>query len=163
MLCVRGGEHDVVKVLDFGLVKDLRNPAHARHHAVLEGARARRSSWRPSACATPRTRTPAPTSTRSARSRYFALAGRAAFEAQSDHDIVYRVLNESAAPLEAAVAPPVLGALVARCLEKDRTLRPASADEVLAVLDAVAAQWPWTEAEARAWWEGHRARGAAAV
>ena len=38
MLCERGGESDVVKVLDFGLVKDV-HATDARHHAVRSAAR----------------------------------------------------------------------------------------------------------------------------
>ena len=39
MLCERGGEHDVVKILDFGLVKDVARAPVARHHPVPEARR----------------------------------------------------------------------------------------------------------------------------
>jgi hypothetical protein len=93
---------------------------------------------------------------------WFALAGRPAFEAQTEHDIVYRVLNEPAPPLADAVAgvPEELADLVERCLAKDRDARPARIDEVQVVLARVARDHPWAEAEARAWWERHGAAGA---
>jgi hypothetical protein len=65
------------------------------------------------------------------------------------------VLNEPAAPLAAADVPAELAALVARCLEKERDARPATIGEVDAVLEAVARDFPWTQADARAWWAEH--------
>jgi serine/threonine-protein kinase len=86
---------------------------------------------------------------------FFALAGRPPFEGETDHDIVYRVLNEPAPSLEQGGvrgAPAALEALIARCLEKDRELRPATIDEVRRTLEEIARGLPWTEADARAWW-----------
>ena len=51
----------------------------------------------------------------------------------------------------------MLEALIASCLAKDRELRPAAIDEVLARLDEMARHLPWTEADARAWWSQHAA------
>ena len=96
---------------------------------------------------------------------HYALTGRNAFEAETDHDIVYRVLNEPAPPLAGAGVrglPAALEALVAACLEKERERRPADVAEVIAVLDAVAAAFPWTQDEARAWWAVHGAEHAVA-
>jgi serine/threonine-protein kinase len=95
---------------------------------------------------------------------WFALAGRPAFDAQTDHDIVYRVLNEPAPGLAgmAPAVPPALEALVARCLAKERADRPADIEEVRAALAEIARQHPWSEGEARAWWEAHGLAGRAA-
>jgi serine/threonine-protein kinase len=162
MLCARGGEHDVVKVLDFGIVKQTRNP-HTRdvtQYSKVLGT--------PLFMAPERLRNPADADARAdiyalGAVAYFALTGRAAFEAESDHDIVYRVLNEPPPRLPADSAPAELVELVARCLEKDREARPARIEEVAAVLDALAARLAWTQADARAWWERHGPRAAAAV
>jgi serine/threonine-protein kinase len=152
MLCTRGGAHDVLKVLDFGLIKQERNPdtRDITQYSRILGT--------PLYMAPERLRDPADADARAdiyalAAVAHFALAGRPAFEAQTDHDIVYRVFNEPPASLDgAAGAPPALEALIARCLAKDRESRPASIDEVRAALEAIAREIPWTEADARAWW-----------
>ncbi|HET6265268.1 MAG TPA: serine/threonine-protein kinase, partial [Usitatibacter sp.] len=153
MLCVRAGEHDVAKVLDFGLIKQLRNPdtRDITQYSKVLGT--------PLYMAPERLRNPADADARAdiyalAAVAYFALTGRNAFEAETDHDIVYRVLNEPAPTLAAAgvAAPPALEELLARCLDKDRERRPATIAEVRAALEAIAASHPWTAADARAWW-----------
>ena len=162
MLCVRGGQHDFVKVLDFGLIKQLRDP-HTRditQYAKVLGT--------PLYMSPERLRNPADADARAdiyalAAVAYFALTGRPAFAAETDHDIVYRVLNEPAPTLAQGGArdvPEALEALVARCLAKDREARPATIAEVRAELEEIARRYPWTQAEARAWWA---AQGAAAV
>ena len=155
MLCERGGEHDVLKVLDFGIVKQTRNPdtQNVTQHSKVLGT--------PLFMAPERLRNPADADARAdvyalGAVAYFALTGRPAFEAESDHDIVYRVLNEPVPALAQDAVPAALGALVARCLEKDRELRPQRIEDVLAVLDAAASELPWTQAQAREWWERHR-------
>jgi serine/threonine-protein kinase len=160
MLCVRGGQHDILKVFDFGLVKRLRDP-HTRditQYSKILGT--------PLYMAPERLRNPADADARAdiyalAAVAYFAITGRPAFEAETDHDIVYRVLNEPPPTLAQGAAndaPETLAALIARCLAKDRRGRPASIGEVRSVLDEIARELPWTEADARAWWAS---RGAA--
>jgi hypothetical protein len=155
MLCVRAGEHDVLKVLDFGIAKSLRDP-HTRdltQHSKILGT--------PLYMAPERLRNPADADARAdiyalAAVAWFAIAGRPPFDAETDHDIVYRVMNEPAPSLAAGGvpgAPPALEALLARCLAKEREQRPDDITEVLTVLEALAASHPWTEADARDWWQ----------
>ena len=71
-----------------------------------------------------------------------------------------RVINE-VPPLLSEVAgqaiPAELDELVAACLEKQRESRPASILAVKEVLDRVAEQNRWTQAEAQSAWEsGHK-------
>lgn len=159
MLCVRGGEHDVVKVVDFGLIKRVRD-ADTRditQYSKVLGT--------PLYMAPERLRNPADADARAdiyalGAVAYFAIAGRPAFDAETDHHIVHRVLGEPAPTLAqggVADAPPDLERLIASCLEKDRERRPASIDAVRAALDRLAESLPWTEAEARAWWDSRAA------
>jgi serine/threonine-protein kinase len=154
MLCRRGGECDVVKVLDFGLVKEVANE-HTRD--ITQFARVLGT---PLYMAPERLRNPADADARSdiyavGAVAYFLLSGKRVFETESDHDLVYRVLNEPAPSLaEAGIAdiPGALVSLVARCLAKDRGERPATMEKVSSVLWQVARERPWREADARAWW-----------
>ena len=112
MLCVRGGEHDFVKVVDFGLIKQVRNPD------TRDITQYSRVLGTPLYMAPERLRNPADADARVdvyalAAVAWFALAGKPAFEAQTDHDIVYRVMNEPAPALGPEV-PAALAALIAR-------------------------------------------------
>jgi serine/threonine-protein kinase len=154
MLCRHGGEFDVVKVLDFGLVKELENE-HTRD--ITQFARVLGT---PLYMAPERLRNPADADARAdiyalGAVAFFVLTGRRLFETQSDHDLVYQVLNvpaPSIADAGAADAPMLLASLVARCLAKSREERPGSIAEVAAILAEVARERPWREEDAREWW-----------
>jgi serine/threonine-protein kinase len=159
MLCERGGQHDVVKLVDFGLIKRLRDP-HTRdltQYSKILGT--------PLYMAPERLRNPADADARVdiyalAAVAYFAMTGGPAFFGETDHEIVYRVMNDPAPSLAQGGlegAPAALEALIASCLQKDREWRPATIGEVRAVLDRLAESLPWTEADARAWWEARAA------
>lgn len=162
MLCRHGGELDVVKVLDFGLVKELEN-AHTRD--ITQFARVLGT---PLYMAPERLRNPADADARAdiyalGAVAFFLIAGRRLFETQTEHDLVYQVLNVPAPALSqcgVADAPALLEDLVARCLSKDRAERPQAIADVAAVLAEVARERPWREEDARAWWAGYGAAGA---
>jgi serine/threonine-protein kinase len=154
MLCARGGAYDVVKVLDFGLVKEVNNP-HTRditQYAKVLGT--------PQYMSPERLRNPADADARSdvyalAAVAYFILTGRHAFEGATDHDIVYRILNDPAPTLAEggmANAPVALEEWMRRCLAKERDARPASMEEVEGALAALAREHPWSAADAQRWW-----------
>jgi hypothetical protein len=72
---------------------------------------------------------------------YHCLAGSAPFEADEMMTTLARLLLEQPAPLRSVrkEVPPRLEHLITRLLAKDEAHRPASADEVIAELDAIAA------------------------
>jgi len=162
MLCRRGGQDDVVKVLDFGLVKDTRAP-HTR-----DLTRALRVLGTPAYMAPERIEQPDSADARSdlyalGAVGFFLLTGKAPFDGDSDLALAYRVVHTPApraSSAAAAAVPPELDELVARCLAKSVEDRPASAAEVAAELDRLLVAAPWTNLQARAWWEAHGTRSA---
>jgi serine/threonine-protein kinase len=159
MLCRRGGEYDVVKVLDFGLVKDTRSP-HTR-----DLTRALHVLGTPAFMAPERIERPDSADLRSdlyalGAVGFFLLTGKAPFDGDSDLALAYRVVNvmaPSVASAAAAPVPPALDALIASCLAKSPYERPASAAQIAAILDRFLVAMPWTSLQARAWWEARDA------
>jgi serine/threonine-protein kinase len=160
MLCRRGGIPDFIKVLDFGLVKELD-----------------RGSLPPLSTAGAFVGTPlylAPEAiqapdTIDARSDlyavgavgYFLLTGMPVFQGRTLIEICGQHLHAEPVPPSRRAPyplPPALEALILRCLAKDPAARPASALEVQAALQAIVVLDPWRQAEAERWW---RERGGA--
>jgi serine/threonine-protein kinase len=157
MVCDSGGARDVVKVLDFGLVKQL----DATDTRDLTGAL--RILGTPLYMSPERIRDPAAADTRSdiyavGAVAYYLLTGRRLFETATDHDLTYHILHV-AAPRAAAHAkylvPLTLDELIARCLEKDPERRPAKIEHLIGKFDALLALEPWSTAQIEAWWKKH--------
>lgn len=66
---------------------------------------------------------------------YEMLAGRAPFAGLPPRELLTAIVAREPEPLGPSV-PPALAALVHRCLAKDPARRPATADEIVAALDA---------------------------
>lgn len=150
MLCRRGGADDVVKVLDFGLVKDTRS------EATRDLTRALRVLGTPSYMAPERIEKADSADFRSdlyslGAVGYYLLAGRAPFAADSELALAYQVVNLPPPPLPTSVPSP-LASLVMRCLDKQVEARPQTAAEIIELLDAQLLATPWTAADAGAWW-----------
>jgi serine/threonine-protein kinase len=153
MLCQRGGERDVVKILDFGLVKDV----HGRQSRDI--TQFQRMIGTPLYMAPERMRNPADADARSdvysvGAVAFYLLTARDLFESAGEHDLTYHILHTPARRL-ADLVPGIsrrLDDLVARCLAKDRAERPHDILVVLALLEAVAVEYPWTPRDAENWW-----------
>ena len=158
MLCRRGGEYDLVKILDFGLVKD------------VEGRQSRNISQFQKMLGTPlymspeRIRNPADADARAdiysvGATGFYLLTARELFETTGEHDLVYHVIHtppRRPGDLVPAV-PRRLDELIARCLAKDRGERPHEILVVLALLEALAVEYPWTQRDALKWWQDRAA------
>ncbi|MGH8724308.1 MAG: serine/threonine-protein kinase [Burkholderiales bacterium] len=159
MVCVRGTEHDVLKILDFGLVKNLTAPD------TRDLTRDARILGTPLYMAPERFRSPGDVDARAdiysvGALAFFLLTGRDLFQAADDAGLLQRILNEDAArPSTCAPQPlPVeLDLLVTACLEKHREDRPQRIADLIEALDALAATYRWTQREAADWWVQHRA------
>jgi eukaryotic-like serine/threonine-protein kinase len=155
MLNRRGGESDVVKVLDFGLVKALDDSKQARESGGLSGTPLYMS---PEAIQTP--------DLVDARSDlyavgaigYYLVTGQPVFKANSLVELCQQ--HVSAMPdsptnrLGRAISPELESALLA-CLEKKRAKRPQTARDLVNLLDRSPAAVTWSLDEAEAWWGRH--------
>ena len=158
MLCERGGESDVVKVLDFGLIKDVHatDTRDITQYARLLGT--------PTYMAPERIRNPAeaaPTVDVYAVGAlaFYLLTGKRVFDAPNELELARQVLEVTAPHASAAArqaVPHVLDDLVARCLAKDPAARPQRVDELIAVFAALLAAQPWTQEAAAHWWHDYR-------
>jgi serine/threonine-protein kinase len=161
MLCTQGGERDVVKLLDFGLVKEL----------AVEGGSARGStgvSIANTLVGTPQYMSPEsivlPDSV-DARSdlyslgavAYFLLTGREVFDGQTIVEVCSQHLLQKPDAMAArgVTVSAELEAIVRACLEKKPGDRPESALELRRRLEACTVE-PWGEEQAQAWWNEHQ-------
>ncbi len=158
MLCTQGGEPDVVKLLDFGLVKELEIDREVQ----LTGASV--------VVGTPRYM--APESIRAPDSvdvrtdlyavgavAYAMLAGVDVFDGKTMLELCGQHLHQLPAPMSAhgVSVPADLEAIVLACLEKDPARRPQTAVELRRRIEACTVE-PWDSDRARGWWREHEDR-----
>jgi eukaryotic-like serine/threonine-protein kinase len=154
-LCCRGGSPDVIKVLDFGLVKDQRQGQEATLSATAAVA-GTPLYMSPEAIAAP--------SQVDARSDlyavgavgYFLLTGLPVFASDTVVEICAQHLHTAPVrPSERAGRPfPTdLEDILLRCLEKDPARRFPDALALSESLEASQHAKDWSEAQARQWWE----------
>jgi len=161
MLCQRGGEFDVVKILDFGLVKDLTT-LQSRNITQFQ-----RVVGTPVYMAPERVRNAAAADNRSdiysvGATAFQLLTGRPPYEAAGEHDLTYQILHAPVPVIAdyASQVPPRLSELITRCLAKERSERPHDIVVVLAALEVLAVMHPWTQRDAAAWWVAAEVRAA---
>ncbi len=174
MICVYGGIPDFLKVLDFGLVKDVGTVERLPHGEAAGDARDATLSQDGSLLGTPLYMAPEGMSTPSevdARADlfalgavgYFLLTGHSPFPGRTAIEVFRSERQGPPAPLSLASRSPVpvsLDETIRRCLAFRREDRPGSVEELDAMLEACAVAAPWTVEQARAWW---RERGPAAL
>jgi hypothetical protein len=153
VVCERGEILDVVKVLDFGLVKDIQHTP-GPGDLVTE-----RLSGTPLYMAPERLRNQDVDGRADlfalGATAYVMLTGRQAHSGKTPAEMAAAILKETpSGPARHAPhpVPAELDALVLSLLAPDREDRPADAQAVLDALDAVPVE-PWTQADAAAFWE----------
>lgn len=154
MVCQRGGEFDVVKVLDFGLVKPIES-TKSQQITSTDLVAGTPQYIPPERLSDPQTNDP--------RSDIYAVGGVACFmltarhanEARNLAEILYEVVNtppKRPSNHTTHPIPPALDELVHRCLSKDPDQRPALVEMILDELEAIEAPESWTQTQAEAWW-----------
>ena len=151
---VMGLELDFLKVLDFGLVRQITtDPALTSEHGV----------WGTPAYLAPES---AEYSRYDARSdiyslggvAYWLLTGKTVFDAPSGNAMIAAQIRDTPVPPSLRTELPIpaeLEALILACLAKDPSTRPQSAEQLSRMLDAVPLP-AWTPRRAEAWWRAHR-------
>jgi eukaryotic-like serine/threonine-protein kinase len=153
-LCRLGLDFDVLKVLDFGLVKSLHEgaaqlttegvltgtPAYMPPERVMGGAADERSDLYSLGCVA-----------------YWMLTGRAVFTGEPMTVLIHhaRTVPQPPSKVSGSPLPARLEEIVLSCLEKAPEKRPSSAVELLHHLGEVALTPPWTPERAEVWWREH--------
>jgi serine/threonine-protein kinase len=154
-LCRYGEEYDFVKVLDFGLVRAVRDPeepdvAYTRDNAVRgtpafiapEQAMGADLDGRADIYAT-------------GCVAYWLLTGKLVFTAETPMALLLQHAQTPPTPPSARIDRPIPGALddlVLSCLAKDPANRPQSAKELSRRLADMEGAHGWTQDRARDWW-----------
>jgi serine/threonine-protein kinase len=160
LACERGGVHDVVKLLDFGLVQETRAVRQGEDH---------RLTMQGTILGSPPFMSPEQASGKGhldGRSdiyslgavAYYLLTGQILFERDTALAILIAHASEPVVP-PSRLRPEVpadLEAVALRCLEKDPSKRFDDADSLEKALAACCDAGRWTEEDAARWWSEHR-------
>jgi serine/threonine-protein kinase len=156
--CRRGRDFDFVKVLDFGLVKSVRDTGDQITQLTGAGATS----------GTPGFMAPEMVTGESVIDGradiyalgcvgYWLLTGQMVFDGNSPMSILIQHVKETPPAISSRSeieVPPRLEEIIFSCLAKHPNDRPASAEELEAMLAEVAATMPaWTRERAERWWQ----------
>jgi serine/threonine protein kinase len=154
ILLRRGSRADIVKVLDFGLVRDLsavNNNVHDKSRSGTPAYMSPESLWSPGDI--------------DARSDlyavgalgYYLLTGTEAVQIENNEHHAKHFANVHTLPSPSQrlgrTVPPELSAVLMSCLKKNPDERPQSAAHLAALLAACESESPWSRQQSLEWWE----------
>jgi serine/threonine protein kinase len=149
--------HDFVKVLDFGLVKEVDGPDPTiTAPNTIAGTPLYIA---PETITKPDTVDARVDLYALGAVGYFLLTGEPPFTGSTAIDIYFRHLQVPPTPPSEKLGRPLpkeLEAIVLQCLAKAPADRPASASDLADRLEALKLAHPWSESEAKAWWQERR-------
>ena len=161
ILCERGGAADVVKVVDFGLVKDLdhKDAIAVTNETAITGT----PLYLPPEAIT----SPSDVDGRSdlyalGAVGYYLVTGHHVFEGSSVLEVCSHHLRSKPVPPSERLRSPVphdLEDVILECLEKDPARRPKDAAALMASLAICSDAGGWTDDRALAWWAEHQDTG----
>jgi serine/threonine-protein kinase len=155
-LCQRGGELDVVKVLDFGLVKDLAGDANLTEMDVVAGTPAFLS---PEAITAPDRVGPHSDLYAVGAVGYYLLTGEHVFRGATVVEVASHHVHTRPEPpskRSGRAVPTALEAIVLRCLAKKPEERYDGARALRRALEALPEHGTWTVDDAERWWREAR-------
>ncbi|MGI9315764.1 MAG: protein kinase domain-containing protein [bacterium] len=158
MLCKHGGLYDVVKVVDFGLVKEIaQTDGNLTQANVLIGTPL---CMAPEIISEPGRASPQSDIYALGVVGYLLLTARNVFDGDSAVEICAKHLNEAPVSPSERVGlqvPADLEAIILACLEKDPSRRPADAASLRASLLECQDANVWSQENALEWWRTHEA------
>jgi tRNA A-37 threonylcarbamoyl transferase component Bud32 len=155
MLCHRHGHFDVVKVLDFGLVKDIGGDAE-QGQTLSEGITGTPLYLAPEAIQDPQHSGAGRDIYAIGATGYFLLTGQTVFEGKNLLEICQMHVSATPVPPSQRLGRPLdsdLEAVILKCLAKKAEDRYASVAELGEALGRCAAARAWTRADAEAAWK----------
>lgn len=157
MINRRGAETDVVKVLDFGLVKALDESKQAGLTAAnsLAGTPLYMA---PEAIQSPNSVDPRSDLYAVGALGYFLLTGQTVFEAETIIQLCQKHIDGVPVPPSQRTSQkisPQLEEILLSCLDKVRSRRPESARVLSRLLKQIPSESGWTDEDAEAWWDAH--------
>ncbi len=155
MLNRRGGEPDVVKVLDFGLVKALEDSQSSQESVGLSGTPLYMS---PESIQSPDTVDGRSDLYAVGAVGYFLLTGQTVFQADSLDVLCKQHIAAIPETPSTRLGRPIstgLESSLMACLEKNRARRPQTARDLAKQLAASSVTASWTSDDADAWWGRH--------
>ena len=157
MLNRRGGEPDVVKVLDFGLVKALDDDKQA-HLTAANSMTGTPLYMSPESIQSPNTVDARSDLYAVGAVGYYLLTGHPVFETNSIVELCKQHVSTIPIPPSERLGAPVskeLEAVLLSCLEKSRAKRPQTARDLASMLTKCPTATSWSVDEADAWWGRH--------
>ena len=167
VLCRYGQDDDFVKVLDFGIVKALRESGAAEAAPTLTALTAEHVvHGTPAFMAPEQALGGLPLDNRVdiygiGCVAYWLLTGQLVFTGDTAMKLIIQHAQATPKPPSERTELPIpkeLDAIVLACLAKNPGDRPQTARELARRLKAVAGLGEWTPDRARAWWDAHRPR-----
>jgi eukaryotic-like serine/threonine-protein kinase len=153
-LCSRGGSFDVVKVLDFGLVREFKNPTNVTLSSVdaIAGTPLYLS---PEAIVTPAQVDGRADIYALGAVGYFLLCGQPPFAGRTLAELCGHHLHSAPVAPSLRLGTPVpedLERVVLGCLAKDAAARPQTASALAEQLRGCLDAGSWSEEQAEHWW-----------
>jgi serine/threonine protein kinase len=157
MLNRRGGEPDVVKVLDFGLVKALDDGKQVSmtQQSALTGTPLYMS---PEAIQMPNTVDARSDIYAVGAVGYYLLTGAPVFEAETVMELCRKHVDVLPIPLAERTRlpiPPALENAIMACLDKSRAKRPQTARDLAMMISHCDEATQWSVEDSDAWWGRH--------
>lgn len=157
MICCRGAQADLIKVLDFGIACSVAGPAEDVTMSIGP-------MGTPAFIAPERIREPQKMDPRSDIYSFGAVAfhlltGRNVFEGSGPTELIYQVMSAerpSPSQIRGGPVPQELEDLVRDCLSVDVQRRPGSFREIDAILQSLTGSGAWQQEQARRWWALNR-------